>query len=250
MAWEQRYYRGTQKVYVQTDEQGQLVLESGLVPTRFSPKEDSRIYQVSPLHLSQERGVMITAHDQSTPKPVSPETNTAKPAMVADERCWQHPAGELLIETTVPEVLADYPQPSPTDYIEIFTDGACQHNPGPCAYGVVIRYRGHYKELSQYLGIGTNNIAELYAIMAALGQMKKTDLPIKLHTDSSYSIGVLTQGWKAKANQTLIGALKLKLAEFSDLELVKVKGHSGHPLNDRVDALAVDAINQYKMQYP
>lgn len=241
MAWEKRYYKGTQKVYVQTDDQGQLMLESGLVPTRFSPQEDARIYNVSPHHISAERGVMITAHDATTPKPPKPAN-----AVAADEHCWKQPDGQPYVSVEVPEVLADYPEPFPEDYIEIFTDGACQGNPGPCGWGVVIRYKGRYKELYQYLGIGTNNIAELMAISAALDALKRFDIHIKLHTDSSYSIGVLTQGWKAKANKELIAHIKQQLAPFDKVEFVKVKGHSGHPLNDRVDALAVESIASWR----
>ena len=138
-------------------------------------------------------------------------------------------------------------EPPPKEgIIEVYTDGACQGNPGPCSYGVVIRYGPHYKEMSQYLGHGTNNIAELTAIKVALESFKRTDLPVRIHTDSSYSIGAITQGWKTKANKELILGLRDLAKSFDDLEFIKVKGHAGIPLNERADELAVLAIELQK----
>jgi ribonuclease HI len=136
--------------------------------------------------------------------------------------------------TVTPEACADA--------ICIFTDGACSGNPGPAGIGAVLRYKDNYKEVSRYLGIATNNIAELEAIKIALGMVKNRDLPVIVFTDSSYALGLLTQGWKARENQALIAELKGLAATFRNLKFIKVKGHAGHPDNERADRLAVQSL--------
>lgn len=125
-----------------------------------------------------------------------------------------------------------------------FTDGACQGNPGPAGLGVVIQDGQEVIEISEYLGRGTNNIAELTAILRALERITTREREVHLYTDSSYAIGVLAKGWKAKANPELIERIKRELSRFSKLTLYKVKGHAGHALNERVDALARDAVSK------
>ncbi len=124
-----------------------------------------------------------------------------------------------------------------------YTDGACSGNPGPCGLGVVLLEQGARRELSEYLGIGTNNIAELTAILRALEALGRSSEPVIVYTDSQYAIGVLTKGWKAKANQALIGELKERITQFPALELAYVPGHAGVPLNERADALARAAVS-------
>jgi len=126
--------------------------------------------------------------------------------------------------------------------IIIYTDGACSGNPGPAACAAALSYQGREKRASRYLGMGTSNIAELEAVRLALRMLKRKDLPVDLHTDSKYVIGVLSLGWKAKANQQIIADLKAMLAQFADLRLIKVPGHAGVPLNELVDQMARDAI--------
>jgi ribonuclease HI len=126
--------------------------------------------------------------------------------------------------------------------VEIWTDGACSGNPGPMGIGVVVIDDGKRREKGEYLGVGTNNIAELTAIergidLADGGQPRR----MRVYTDSSYAIGVLDKGWKAKANQELIARLKRRLAPL-DVEFVKVSGHAGVPENERCDERARGAI--------
>ena len=102
-------------------------------------------------------------------------------------------------------------------------------------------------EAYEYLGTGTNNIAELTAILRGLEIVKSRGAdalngPVDVLTDSSYCIGLLTKGWKAKKNQALIADLRACVAEFGDLRLLKVPGHAGVPLNERADELARQAI--------
>lgn len=130
--------------------------------------------------------------------------------------------------------------------IVIYTDGACTGNPGPMGIGAVIMDGKERKEISEFLGTGTNNIAELTAIKRALETIPagERNRPIKIHSDSSYSIGLLTKNWKAKANVELVAELRSLAKRFPRLQLIKVKGHSGVPENERADQLAVEAIKQ------
>ena len=110
--------------------------------------------------------------------------------------------------------------------------------------GVVAVDGGKRRELGEYLGIGTNNIAELTAIDRALdlAGSDATKRRLRIHTDSAYSIGVLSKGWKAKANQELIARMRRRLATLPNVEFVKVAGHAGIPENERCDELAREAI--------
>jgi ribonuclease HI len=128
------------------------------------------------------------------------------------------------------------------DAIVIYADGACSGNPGPAGLGVVLQDGAQRRELSQFLGEGTNNIAELSAILEAAEAIEDPARPVRIHTDSQYAIGVLSKGWKAKANQELVARVKQALARLEDLELIYVPGHSGVLLNERADALAVQAV--------
>jgi ribonuclease HI len=126
--------------------------------------------------------------------------------------------------------------------ILIFTDGASSGNPGPAGIGVVMRFGKYEKEISEYIGLATNNIAELKAIQVGLLAVKKTDLPVRIFTDSKYAYGVLTLGWKAKANREMVQSIKKTMMKFKNLKIVKVKGHAGDEGNERADFLATSAI--------
>lgn len=137
---------------------------------------------------------------------------------------------------------------SSDDTIKIYTDGASAGNPGPSGIGVVLRFGKHEKEISKYIGIATNNIAELEAIRWGLKAVKNTDLPVHVFTDSRYAYGVLTQGWKAKKNQDIIESIKKILSKFDDLKFIKIKGHVGIEENERADFLATSAIKKAKIK--
>jgi ribonuclease HI len=136
----------------------------------------------------------------------------------------------------------------PGDALEIWTDGACSGNPGPMGIGVVVIDGKEREELGEFLGTGTNNIAELVAIERGLAVATKRviDHPerrVRVFSDSSYAIGLLDKGWKAKANQELVARLRRKLAAFpATVEFVKVAGHAGVPENERCDELGRQAI--------
>ena len=124
-----------------------------------------------------------------------------------------------------------------------YTDGACSGNPGPAGWGVVLRFGEHVRELSGYLGQDqTNNIAELWAIKEALLAVTDPATPIYIHTDSTYAMGVLSQGWKVRANQALVAEIREITEHHQELHWIKVPAHSGVPDNERADTLAREAI--------
>jgi ribonuclease HI len=136
--------------------------------------------------------------------------------------------------------------------VEIWTDGACSGNPGPMGIGVVVIDGGKRKEHGEYLGTGTNNIAELVAIERGISIAAELtgarDRTMRVYSDSSYAIGLLDKGWKAKANQELVARIRKVVAQSPHLAFVKVSGHAGVPENERCDELARQAISRGLMR--
>ena len=136
--------------------------------------------------------------------------------------------------------------------VEIATDGACKGNPGPGGWGAVLRFGGAEKELSGGEANTTNNRMELTAAIEALNALVRP-CSVKLSTDSRYVMDGLTKwvaGWKRNGwrtadkkpvkNAELWHAL-IAAAERHQIEWIWVKGHAGHPDNERADRLASDA---------
>lgn len=144
---------------------------------------------------------------------------------------------QALTPSQVPE---PKPEPNTDEIIHIYTDGASSGNPGPSGIGVVLKYGGHEKEISRFIGTATNNIAELEAIRVGLEAVKRRDLPVRIYTDSQYAFGLLNLGWKARMNQEQVQSLRELMKGFRDVRLVKVRGHAGDPANERADRLAVE----------
>jgi ribonuclease HI len=138
----------------------------------------------------------------------------------------------------------DPSKPVDAETIVIHTDGACSGNPGPAGIGVHIVRPDKITEISEFIGEGTNNVAELRAILRAIEELREDERErqIHLYTDSGWSLGVLVGGWKAKKNVALIDKIKVRLPEFPNLELLKVKGHAGQDGNEDADALATKAV--------
>jgi ribonuclease HI len=136
--------------------------------------------------------------------------------------------------------------------LEIFTDGACKGNPGPGGWGAVIRYGKHEKEISGGEPDTTNNRMELAAAIQAL-KILIEPCHIKLHTDSKYVLDGITKwihgwqrnGWKNASKQPVRNADLwrdlIDAAARHQVEWIWVKGHNGHPENERADRLASDA---------
>ncbi len=137
--------------------------------------------------------------------------------------------------------------------VEIFTDGACSGNPGPGGWGAVLRWKGHEKDLSGGQAETTNNRMELTAAIKALESLKRACV-VDLYTDSEYVQKGVTEwmrGWKAKGwparikNQDLWKELDALLQKH-DVKFHWVKGHAGHPENERADVLARAGIEKIR----
>ena len=137
-------------------------------------------------------------------------------------------------------------------HVEIFTDGACKGNPGPGGWGAVMRMGEHEKELSGGEPATTNNRMELMGAIMALRALKQP-CEIKLHTDSKYVIDGITSwifgwqrnGWKNAAKKPVANADLwqdlMAATQPHKIAWIWVKGHNGHPENERADTLASDA---------
>ena len=142
--------------------------------------------------------------------------------------------------------------------VEIFTDGACSGNPGAGGWGVILRYNAAEKELSGGEADTTNNRMELTAVIAALSALNEP-CNITLYTDSRYVFDGIEKwifawkksGWKTANKKSAVKNVELwqKLDELRsrhEIRWVWVKGHAGHPENERCDALARQEAAKYK----
>ena len=135
--------------------------------------------------------------------------------------------------------------------IEMFTDGACSGNPGPGGWGTILRYGTTEKELSGGESDTTNNRMELLAVINGLSALKRK-CDITIYTDSLYVVNGITKGWaeswkkngwRKKDKKPALNAdlwdMLLNLLSEHEYSFVWLKGHDGHPENERCDALAV-----------
>lgn len=221
--WQPGHFRDAE-IWIRLSPSGQMVRDArGLVEFRYQPGGKSYHTHADrlvpnmdglPVAMTAELPAAALSRSDSPPRTVIPAApKSASPKSVA-------PAGA----------------------IEIWTDGACSGNPGPAGLGVHVRDGGQVRELSEYLGVATNNIAELMAIQRGLEMMADPHAAIAVMTDSEYSLGLLTKNWKPKKNQELVADLRAVAARFTRLTFVKVAGHAGIPGNERADELARRAI--------
>lgn len=145
-------------------------------------------------------------------------------------------------------------------FVEIFTDGACSGNPGPGGYGVVLRYGTKEKELSGGDSSTTNNRMELLGVITGLAALKEP-CQVTLTTDSKYVVDSITKGWvynwkknnwiksdKKPALNVDLWEQLLPLLEKHKVTFNWVKGHAGHPENERCDRLAVEQRDRYSLK--
>ncbi len=203
------------KVWIALDAQGRPAVQNGKVLIKYQLHQDHQ-YWVHEKNIHQA--------DSSPP--------VAGPAKLA--------SGQVSFRGKEKGVLAEGTTGAFGDNtVVIFADGASSGNPGPSGIGILLRHKGREREISRFIGITTNNVAELEAIRTGLLELKSADLPVRLFTDSRYAQGVLSGGWKAKKNQDLIRSVRLLMAKFKDLRILHVKGHAGDAGNERANRLAV-----------
>ncbi len=143
-------------------------------------------------------------------------------------------------------------------HVDIFTDGACSGNPGPGGWGSILRYGAVEKEISGGSAQTTNNRMELTAVIEAL-RLLKEPCGVTLYTDSQYVVNGVTKGWakswrsngwrKANKKPALNPELwedLLDLLETHEVEFVWLRGHAGHPENERCDRMAVEQAAKYR----
>lgn len=238
MPWVKAILRG-QKVYARADESGELSSVKGRVEIRYKPN-DGRRYEARVDNLERVPGDVLPDETCGPAEAVTKE-KAAQPggssaaggasgakASSASAGASAHPA------TAAP----------PAGATIAYADGACSGNPGPAGLGVVMLDGPRRVEISEYLGEGTNNIAELTAVLRALDAADPAK-PLVIRTDSQYTIGVLQKGWKAKANTELIFKLREAL-RLRHVRIEYVPGHAGVLLNERADALAREAVTARK----
>lgn len=215
----QRYRLRDTDVWAKVDAAGALLSDkNGRVEILYKPVAGGKTYRAAARNLSSPSGEAIDLPPPS-PENAAPATAPGKAAIGAGS--------------------------GPTrDAIQVWTDGGAAPNPGPSGAGIVIVDGDQTTEIAEFLGHGTNQIAELTAILIGLSKLESRDRPVVVYSDSAYSIGLLTQAWKAKANVELVANLRAVCREFKDLRFVKVAGHAGIPLNERTDALVGQAIRR------
>lgn len=206
------------EVLARCDAGGDLASNGGRVEIRYK-RNDGRAYFAAATNLSPTGSDTVEPDDycgDAEPVRKATATKTASSPLPPEQ-----PSGRELL---------------------VYADGACSGNPGPAGLGVVALWDDQRRELSEYLGEATNNIAELTAILRALELAYELDRPLRLYTDSRYAMGVLTEGWKAKANKALVSKVRQWLDKHPDTGLFHVRGHQGIPLNEVADELAVRAV--------
>lgn len=136
--------------------------------------------------------------------------------------------------------------------ITIYTDGAAKGNPGPGGYGTILISGPHRKELSGGFKLTTNNRMELLAVIIGLESLKVKDCDVTVYSDSKYVVDAVEKRWvyswlakrfKDKKNKDL-WLRYLDAEKDHNVRFIWIKGHAGHPLNERCDQMAVEASEQ------
>ena len=246
MPWVRALLRG-QKVLARAKADGAFDAQGGRVEVRYKPN-DGRAYQAAARNLELIPGEALLPDDACAPAEAAPpkaDAATAKKSASASGK-----AARSADRKSAAAAKALAPGAVPAGAWTVYADCACSGNPGPAGLGIVmIGPDGVIAEGFEYLGIATNNIAELTGVLRA-AEIVPDGAAAVVHTDSQYAIGVLTKGWKAKANQELIAGVKSALARREGWRIVYVPGHSGVPLNERADELAREAVRTRASRLP
>lgn len=244
MSWRRARFRGD-RVYVEVDEAGQIVASGGRVTIRYDARPAARLYRAGADRVQVEPDAAQVELPAGTDPDEAPVTRAAPASRASGfgSAGTRTAAQARAAADHARQRIADLPPGT----VIAFTDGSCQGNPGPAGSGaVVLLPDGRRAEASLSLGPATNNVAELSAIGLALDLLDEAaippEAPVVIFTDSNYTNGVLTQGWKAKANQELVAGLRLRLRARRGARITWVAGHAGVEGNERADELANEGV--------
>ena len=205
MPWERRRYRKN-KAWLRVDSHGKPLLdERGLAPLRFKPT-DERTYSVRPDDVAEI------------------EAEHPEPDAQAEGGGTRDAATE---------------DPST---IQLHVHGVATGNPGPGGLGVVLCWQGRRREIQRYVVEATEQEAQLLALLAALGAVRKPSLPVAIHAEASYLSEVLDPEYHPRADLALVEALRRERRRFDVLRFVPVQPESGGPDSLRAVRLAIDAM--------
>ncbi len=144
--------------------------------------------------------------------------------------------------------------------VQLYTDGACSGNPGPGGWGAILRFGERSKELSGHMPSTTNNRMELFAVISGLGALKEPCV-VDVYSDSAYTVNAFNEHWidnwqrngwlnseKKPVENSDLWKLLLQIMKLKKHQVTfhKVKGHADDPMNNRCDALAREAIKEYR----
>lgn len=221
--WQRATFKGS-KVWAEVDADSKPIEKGGRVSIRYASKGGARLYRAS---IDRVR-VLEEGIPEELPDGEAPAEPPAEKGRARARSRRTAPLG-----------------PPPEGAVVAYTDGACSGNPGPSGSGAVVYMPdGRAGQASRSLGVATNNVGELDAIGLALDLMEEAgvqrDSVVVIYSDSKYARGVLTLGWKAKANRELILGLRDRLELWQALQIRWVPGHEGVEGNELADALARD----------
>ncbi|WDP88794.1 MAG: reverse transcriptase-like protein [Desulfobacter sp.] len=201
--WKRMSFKGN-KVWAPFDGRGNPMAENGKVPIKYNLNQDYE-YRIKLENLKPE--------------------DLAVPAGTRQKKKAQNPEQDL-----------------PPNCIRIYTDGASSGDPGPSGIGILMLYRDNRKEISEFIGTATNDLAELKAIHRGLIALKRRDLPVRIFTGSSHAADQLKKKGRPDTHRDLILAIRSLMTRFRDIGIIKVKDHAGIKGNEVADFLAACAI--------
>lgn len=250
MPWKSGEFAG-RKVWVEVDAAGAPIVAGGRTPIRYAATEGAKIYRAGAgkIAMGGDAAVDLPAgeSDESAPSKSGggKSLGTSPGLATRPERAGFGSAGSRTPKQAASAAAANakFIADLPKDTIRAYTDGSSKGNPGPAGAGAVVELpSGRRGECSRALGRTTNNVGELTAVGCALDLLDAAGVepraPVAVFTDSSYAHGVLSRGWKAKANTELIRDLKVRLKARPGVALHWIAAHVGTAGNEQADALA------------
>ncbi|GDX83065.1 hypothetical protein LBMAG42_48760 [Deltaproteobacteria bacterium] len=275
MFWARASFKGA-KVWAEVDAEGAPIVNDGRISVRYSDKAGATIYKAGASRVEPAGGKAMELPEGSAAAegPAAAGNSAvgggsagnggggARPALGTPRNAPGSGPGDkrgaaierrgsgfgsagtrTAAQATAAKAAAGAQLAASAHAIQCFTDGACVGNPGPAGSGLVVKFPdGTRIERHRALGLATNNIGELTAIEMALDELAAASVDpaaaVVVFSDSQYARGVLTLGWKAKANVSLIAGIRAKLRDRPGVSLQWVAGHVGIAENERADALA------------